>query len=291
MSDNIRRYVGFTALGKGITKDMIRNRMKRLAVVLTAMLIPMSVVALSGETTVTKISGEVDTSKKGSITFSITDPANGNGFPGISMELIQVATLVPDGNGNNVFKYTSAFDNPRQTVVLTDISESDMGAREKAEALRNWANQNNIHGTAAVTDASGKVSYPNLALGVYLVRNYPVSENKESVRPFLVTVPRLLNNEFVYDVDANGKPEAPDIGGETTEKKTEKETKKKKETEPSKGGKTTTSGGGGNTSVTGGRLPQTGQLWWPVPVLGAGGIILILIGIMRRRKNAQANET
>ena len=271
---------------------MIRKRMKRLAVVLTSMLISMSMVALSGETTVTRISSEVDLSKKGSITFSITDPANGNGFSGISMELIQVASLEPAGNGNNEFKYTSAFVNPRQTVTLTDISEADMGAREKAEALRSWADQNNIHGTVAVTDANGKVSYPNLALGVYLVRNYPVSENKESVRPFLVTVPRILNNEYVYDVDANGKPESPDIGGETTEKKTEKETKKKKkETEPPKGGKTTTSGGGGNTSVTGGRLPQTGQLWWPVPVLGAGGIILILIGIMRRRKNAQANET
>ena len=43
-----------------------------------------------------------------------------------------------------------------------------------------------------------------------MVRNYPVSENKESVRPFLVTLPRLLNNEFVYDVNANGKPEAPE---------------------------------------------------------------------------------
>jgi hypothetical protein len=32
-----------------------------------------------------------------------------------------------------------------------------------------------------------------------------------------------------------------------------------------------------------GSLPQTGQLWWPIPFLVAGGLILIIIGIVRRR--------
>lgn len=35
--------------------------------------------------------------------------------------------------------------------------------------------------------------------------------------------------------------------------------------------KTTTTDGGG-------KLPQTGQLWWPVPVLGFGGLIFIALG-------------
>lgn len=30
-------------------------------------------------------------------------------------------------------------------------------------------------------------------------------------------------------------------------------------------------------------LPQTGQLWWPVPVLLAAGLLLVVIGLMRRR--------
>ena len=32
-------------------------------------------------------------------------------------------------------------------------------------------------------------------------------------------------------------------------------------------------------------LPQTGQLWWPVPILVAGGLLLIVIGVLRRRGN------
>lgn len=30
-------------------------------------------------------------------------------------------------------------------------------------------------------------------------------------------------------------------------------------------------------------LPQTGQLWWPVPVLFVAGVVLILLGVLRRR--------
>lgn len=38
------------------------------------------------------------------------------------------------------------------------------------------------------------------------------------------------------------------------------------------------------TSSNGGRLPQTGQLWWPVPVLSAAGLILIAVGVRLNSK-------
>ena len=48
-----------------------------------------------------------------------------------------------------------------------------------------------------------------------------------------------------------------------------------------------------NTCVTGGereepKLPQTGQLWWPVPILAGIGIICIAVGVIvtRRKPNA-----
>ncbi|MBQ1947395.1 MAG: Cna B-type domain-containing protein [Clostridia bacterium] len=42
----------------------------------------------------------------------------------------------------------------------------------------------------------------------------------------------------------------------------------------------------GNTFVitnTYSEIPQTGQLWWPVPVLLAAGLLMILLGLLRRR--------
>lgn len=34
---------------------------------------------------------------------------------------------------------------------------------------------------------------------------------------------------------------------------------------------------------SGGKLPQSGQLWWPVPALAALGVLLIVVGLVRRR--------
>lgn len=42
----------------------------------------------------------------------------------------------------------------------------------------------------------------------------------------------------------------------------------------------TGNGGGGNDRPT---LPQTGQLWWPVPILLASGCVLLLIGVISWR--------
>lgn len=39
---------------------------------------------------------------------------------------------------------------------------------------------------------------------------------------------------------------------------------------------------------TGPKLPQTGQLWWPVPALTAGGLLLIVLGLLRRRGGGDA---
>lgn len=41
----------------------------------------------------------------------------------------------------------------------------------------------------------------------------------------------------------------------------------------------------GTGSPDSGKLPQTGSMWWPVPVLTAAGLILICAGVMRRRRS------
>ena len=49
--------------------------------------------------------------------------------------------------------------------------------------------------------------------------------------------------------------------------------------------------GGGNNSGGGNPpLPQTGQLWWPVPVLGAAGLVLIAMGVRVLTKKDGSDE-
>ena len=37
-------------------------------------------------------------------------------------------------------------------------------------------------------------------------------------------------------------------------------------------------------------LPQTGQLWWPVPLMAMGGMVLTFLGVMRRRRWSVEDE-
>jgi len=47
-------------------------------------------------------------------------------------------------------------------------------------------------------------------------------------------------------------------------------------------------GGNNNNPPSSGKLPQTGQLWWPVPFMFGGGIILIAIGFCIRSRSKSA---
>ena len=47
---------------------------------------------------------------------------------------------------------------------------------------------------------------------------------------------------------------------------------------------TTTTTEGTVTTTSGKKIPQTGQLWWPVPVLLCAGFLCLIVGMMRRSK-------
>ena len=47
---------------------------------------------------------------------------------------------------------------------------------------------------------------------------------------------------------------------------------------------TTTTTEGTVTTTSGRKIPQTGQLWWPVPVLLCAGFLCLIVGMMRRSK-------
>ncbi len=105
---------------------------------------------------------------------------------------------------------------------------------------------------------SYQASFDNLTPGLYLIVQYDPAEGYYVLSPFLVSVPYMVNGEYVYDVTASAKSEL--------EKEPPTET-----TKPSGG------------------LPQTGQLNWPVPTLAALGMMLIAIGWVLRNKKQEEN--
>lgn len=67
-----------------------------------------------------------------------------------------------------------------------------------------------------------------------------------------------------------------DFYEETTEKKPTTEKKHKKESS--------------KETTTEKKLPQTGQLWWPLPFLVAGGVLCIRIGMIKQKRENDEKE-
>ena len=108
----------------------------------------------------------------------------------------------------------------------------------------------------------GKVTFSSLPFGLYLVVQKTAPAGYGKTEPFLVSLPYLYEGEYQYDVASQPKT---DLEREVPTKPTTSPT-----TKPA--------------AASGGKLPQTGQLWWPVPVLACGGLGCIVVGLIRKRR-------
>ena len=137
----------------------------------------------------------------------------------------------------------------------------DIQSAELAKTLAVSAKNRQLEGTTKKVGSDGIVYFENLKTGLYLAVQNEAANGYSKADPFLISVPMLENNVYVYDVDASPKVE--------TEKETEPESPVRSEP----------------------KLPQTGQLNWPIPVLVVSGLCLFAIGwILRfgKRKDSYA---
>lgn len=216
---------------------------KKLAALLlvSVLLCSMSIVAYAHEAP--------DISKKG--TISITMRYNKNPVAGGSLTLYRVGDIKED-DGNYSFTLTEDFT--ASQADLTDITSANL-----AKQFAQYAKDQKISGEAVKINDNGEVSFSDLDLGLYLLTQNEAASGYAAADPFLVTVPMNENGTYIYAVDASPKVEL----------------SKAPETP------TTPTGGSGTTStsttvIT--KLPQTGQLNWPIPVLAVVGLGLFSIG-------------
>ena len=101
-----------------------------------------------------------------------------------------------------------------------------------------------------VSNDSGTVVFLNLLPGLYLIAQEAETPDYSKINAFLVSVPYLEEGTYVYDVTARSKTALEQEVPETTEPEEDKDDK----------------------------LPQTGQLNWPVPVLAVSGLAVFVLG-------------
>lgn len=191
----------------------------------------------------------LDFSQTGSVALTLAD-SDGNTVSGGAVTIYEVAALYLD-DGNMAYAYTDAFSGCTATL---DVENTSL-----AGVLADYVSANGISGTTAAIGSDGTVTFSGLELGLYLVVQTTDSDNYETINPFLVTVPMESDGAWLYDVDASPKV------GAVTPIEPEDEEEEPTTTETTK---TTTSS----------KLPQTGQLNWPVPVLAVSGVVLFALG-------------
>ena len=140
------------------------------------------------------------------------------------------------------------------------ISELDFSSLDKtctsenSKIIENYIKKNKIDTDKTIkTDYNGKAYFENVDLGIYLV--VVSNTDKYSVDTFLIEVPLSENGVFTNEVNAT-----PKIGIPTVPQNPDNPDKNN------------------DDNNNGGKIPQTGQLKWPVPVMLISGITLIVLG-------------
>lgn len=194
----------------------------------------------------------IDVNTPVSLELSLTP--EGNPAEGFTFSVYRVA----DVSFNGGFTLTEPFS----SYDISFEDDSAEGWSALAQSLNELVFADGITADAqAVTNVRGMAVFSVMPVGLYLVTGEAFQTDEASVvpAPFMVCLPDLSDDdEWIYDVQASVKSQIVPNG-------------------PSDG-----SSSGGSSQ---GKLPQTGQLWWPVPVLLLAGAALTAFGVVRLRRS------
>lgn len=221
------------------------------------MLAFLTVVLIFGSLILPTFADDFDANHLGSLEVHILDTKTKQGVPGGVVEIYQV-TKVKAESGLFIYTLTDAFSASGFDVALLDNLSASQNA-EQAKKLAAFAAEHHVAAVSmSVPDKDGAVKFKDLPLGTYLVVQSQAASKREEIDPFIITVPQIDGENYVYDVDAAPKTGTSDVSPTTT----------------------------APTRPSGNKLPQTGQLWWPVYVLTSVGLACFMVGIYCRKRNS-----
>lgn len=183
-----------------------------------------------------------DINKKGNVSISFR--YNSEVVSGGTLTVFKVAD-VSDSDG--ALQFVLSEDFTESGIDLNDFSESNL-----ALSLSAFASEKNVNGKTLAVSDKGNVTFNELDTGLYLFKQLSPANGYNPITPFLVSMPMNSDGEYLYNIDASPKVQISKIYIEPTMPYVEK---------PKEG-----------------KLPQTGQLNWPIPVLTIIGLVLLIVG-------------
>lgn len=212
-----------------------------------------------------------DASATGSVSFSLVSKS-GKAEAGAKLSLYKVANVASD-DGDFVWELSAAFADSGADVSAIDAPETAADLARAASGKKADA--------VVTTDANGAAKAAGLPVGAYVVVQEQALEGFVRLVPFVFTIPSYVEGEdvpegygeYVYDVQA--EPKVLPVGEVAAS-----------DEDVVDEGRTNVLGDEGEEGADA-RLPQTGQLWWPVPLLLVAGAVFLVLG---RRRSAKAGK-
>lgn len=128
---------------------------------------------------------EIDLGKYGSISITLKD--ENKYIDNVEIEIIKISDAFIDSN-NLSFKY------------IDELSDCKLDL----ENITKCINNHNFNSLKKTTN-KGVVTFNDLPLGIYYIRQINQVENYSTINTFLIALPQEIDNLWVYDIDATPK--------------------------------------------------------------------------------------
>ncbi len=182
--------------------------------------------------------------------------SDGTAVGGGSLTIYQVGKVETE-DGNYYFKIVEEFKGSNVDLSNVDLSNKTTDAA-LAKKLAEYAKKQKLSGKEKKTiNTNGKVTFSNLKMGLYLLVQNEAASGYDKVNPFLVSLPHLNEKTGKYEYAVSASPKVGPVTPTTATSSTKPDPK-----DPPLQSK----------------LPQTGQLNWPIPLLSVSGISLFTVG-------------
>ncbi len=208
-----------------------------------------------------------DETMTGTVAITLKDMDSGEAVPGGTITAKKVCTVTVVDGGN--FYFT-----PVDELKDCDINFDDVTRTDLASELSAYLAENTVELTTqeAVVGKDGYIAFSDLSIGLWLFENKKPADGYEIFTPFVVSVPTYDEDSRLYNYDIDATPKVAVKKAVTPPPPSITVTPSIATPTPSTA-----------TPTPKPTLPQTGQLWWPVPVLAIAGAAFILFGWLRRR--------
>ena len=137
----------------------------------------------------------LDFTKKGSIEITLIEKEEQTKINGAELTIYKIADAKEE-NHNLVFEYVNELSDCK--VSLDNLDNDNIS--EKINKCLN----DSVKGISLVTE-DGKVNFEDLDLGLYLVKQTNKVEGYSVITPYLVMIPRVINDEWTYNVTSKPK--------------------------------------------------------------------------------------